>query len=224
MKTLQAYLFIPLLLLGLILNFSCSQIEGPAITQETPVYASKQAMQMSKDNIVTYLFSFNSAGFNFDFGISETVQTGSFSYDSDNPVNFNNGLGFYVFDFEFVPTLSFDPQRDIGWVLQPIFDNTTVEVPHGQLKISNDQWELFDSEGNLVFQIFANPDDDGGFTGHISEIALGGGFAILTYTQVNDGKVTICHRPGMQGQKTMKIPIGALDAHLRHGDSLGQCQ
>lgn len=40
----------------------------------------------------------------------------------------------------------------------------------------------------------------------------------------DDGKVTICHKPGTPAQKTMVIPIAALAGHLEHGDVLGPCQ
>lgn len=39
----------------------------------------------------------------------------------------------------------------------------------------------------------------------------------------DDGKVTICHKPGTPAQKTMVIPIQALAAHLGHGDVIGPC-
>ncbi len=36
-------------------------------------------------------------------------------------------------------------------------------------------------------------------------------------------KVTICHKPGAPDQRTLVIPIQALPAHLRHGDTVGPC-
>ena len=162
MKTLKIYPFVTLFLLGFVLISGCNQTESPITTEDTSTYAGEQALMKSNDDKVTYVFSFNSVGFEFDFGNTATVQTGSFSYDSGNPVSFNNGQGFYIVDFNFAPTLSFDSQRDIGWVPQPIFDNTTVETWSGQLNIINDQWELFDSDGNMVFRIYAWPDGGGG--------------------------------------------------------------
>ena len=115
--------------------------------------------------------------------------------------------------------LSFDSGRDIGWVPQPSFDNTTVETEQGELEIDNDQWELFDSNGDIVFQIFANP-AAGGFTGEISE--TGGTSADVTYALVDD-MVTICHKPNTPAQKTLVIPCRALAGHVRHGDTVGAC-
>lgn len=37
-------------------------------------------------------------------------------------------------------------------------------------------------------------------------------------------KVLICHKPGTPAQKTMNVPVDALEAHLDHGDVLGSCQ
>lgn len=99
------------------------------------------------------------------------------------------------------------------------FDNTTIETLHGELEIENDQWELFDSNGTIVFQIFANPDGGGGFTG---EIVGAGGRADVTYALVND-RVTICHKPNTPAQKTLVIPCHALAGHVRHGDTIGAC-
>jgi hypothetical protein len=217
MKKPNIYLFVILFLLGFVLISGCSQTENPLATERTSTYGGEQVLMKSKDEIVTYVFSFNSTGFDFDFGNNNTIQTGSFSYDSSNPVSFNNGQGYYIFDFNFVPSLSFDSQRDIGWVPQPTFDATTVETLQGQLNILNDQWELFDSDGNIVFQMDAYPDGGGGFTGAI-------GFASVTYTLVIDNKITICHKPGTPAEKTLRIPIEALDGHLGHGDMIGPCQ
>jgi hypothetical protein len=188
------------------------------------MYEGEQSLMKSNDDKVTYVFSFNPVGFEFDFGKNNTIQTGSFSYDSSNPVSFNNGQGFYIVDFNFEPTLSFDSQRDIGWVPQPSYDATTVETLQGQLNIFNDQWELFDPDGNMVFQIIANPDGGGGFTGTISENLPGGFLTSVTYTLVIDEKITICHKPGTPAEKTLLIPINALDGHLSHGDMISPCQ
>jgi hypothetical protein len=199
-------------------------VAGLLACEPTAPTDAMRAPQYSRvdDNTITYVFSFNSTGFQFDFGNRATVQTGSFSYDADNPVSFSNGQGFYVVDFNFVPSLSFDPQFDIGWVPQPTFDESTVETLRGQLKVLNDQWGLVDSGGNIVFQISAIPDGDGGFTGFISGGA--GPFTTVTYTLVVDGKVTICHKPGTPAEGTLAIPIAALDPHLGHGDTIGLCQ
>ena len=220
MKTLQTYLFVTFFLLGLILITGCSKTEGPTTPEETPTYAGEQALLKSDANrsSVTYKFFFNSDGFEFDFGNTAKVQVGSFSYDRDNPVSFDNGEGFYVVDFNFAPALSFDSGRDIGWVPIPSFDATTVETLTGEFEIENDQRELFDSNGDIVFQIFANP-DNGGFTG---EIVGGGGSADVTYALVND-RVTICHKPNTPAQKTLVIPCRALAGHVRHGDTVGAC-
>jgi hypothetical protein len=224
MKTLQTYLFVTFFLLGLFLISGCGQTESPITTEETSTYGGEQTLLKSNDEIVTYVFSFNSTGFEFDFGNSNTIQTGTFSYDSSNPVIFNNGQGFYIFDFNFVPSVSFDSQRDIGWVPQPSFDETTIETWSGQLDVINDQWELFDSDGNMVFQISAHPDGSGGFTGTIGETRPGGVLTAATFTLVIDNKITICHKPGTPAEKTLLIPIEALDGHLGHGDLIGPCQ
>jgi hypothetical protein len=36
-------------------------------------------------------------------------------------------------------------------------------------------------------------------------------------------KVTICHKPGTPAEKTMEVPAQAVDGHLGHGDTLGEC-
>lgn len=144
-----------------------------------------QAAAGVQPGTVTYKFSFDSTGFQFDFGNEAPVQIGSFSYD-DSPVNFANGEGFYLVDFDLAPELSFDPGRDIGWVPEPDFDNTTIETRQGELSLFNDQWELFDSNGLLVFQIFARPDGAGGFIGEIVENGTGVS-APVSYTQIPVG-------------------------------------
>jgi hypothetical protein len=35
--------------------------------------------------------------------------------------------------------------------------------------------------------------------------------------------VTICHKPGTRAQKTLVIPVQALEGHLGHGDTIGPC-
>lgn len=224
MKSSNIYLFVILFLVGFILISSCSQTESPITTEENLTYEVEQALMKSNDEIVTYVFSFNSTGFEFDFANNNTIQTGSFSYNSSNPISFNNGQGFHIFDFNFESAVSLDSQRDIGWVPQPTFDATTVETLKGQLNIINDQWELFDLDGNMVFQIWAQPDGGGGFTGEIIEYGNGTGLASVTNTLVIDNKIAICHKPGTPAEKTLRIPIKGLDGHLSHGDLIGPCQ
>ena len=36
-------------------------------------------------------------------------------------------------------------------------------------------------------------------------------------------KVTVCHKPGTEAEKTLEIAVSALPAHLAHGDREGQC-
>ena len=38
-----------------------------------------------------------------------------------------------------------------------------------------------------------------------------------------DERVTICHKPGTPAEKTLTIPLSALDGHLGHGDTVGPC-
>jgi len=37
-------------------------------------------------------------------------------------------------------------------------------------------------------------------------------------------KVTICHKPGTVDEETKQVPENALKGHLKHGDSLGECE
>jgi hypothetical protein len=39
-----------------------------------------------------------------------------------------------------------------------------------------------------------------------------------------DSETTICHMPGTPAEKTMTVPLSALQAHLDHGDTLGACE
>jgi len=39
----------------------------------------------------------------------------------------------------------------------------------------------------------------------------------------DDGKVTICHKPGTPAEKTLSVPPSAVPGHLGHGDTLGPC-
>jgi hypothetical protein len=48
----------------------------------------------------------------------------------------------------------------------------------------------------------------------VVEVEAGGG----------EDKVTICHKPGTPAEKTLVIPIQALEGHLGHGDAIGPCQ
>ena len=41
--------------------------------------------------------------------------------------------------------------------------------------------------------------------------------------QQSPPRVTICHKPGSPGQKTMTLPLPAAQAHLGHGDVPGAC-
>jgi hypothetical protein len=41
--------------------------------------------------------------------------------------------------------------------------------------------------------------------------------------QQSPPRVTVCHKPGTPAQKTMTLPQPAVEAHLRHGDTLGSC-
>ena len=41
--------------------------------------------------------------------------------------------------------------------------------------------------------------------------------------QQSPPRVTICHKPGTSGQKTMTLPEPAVQAHLGHGDAPGPC-
>lgn len=36
-------------------------------------------------------------------------------------------------------------------------------------------------------------------------------------------KVTLCHKPGTSDEATITVSINALDAHLAHGDTEGEC-
>lgn len=111
---------------------------------------------------VTITFSFNSEPISFDFGTGSTIQSGFFSYDDSNPVSVFNGTGFLLTDFQ-LDALSLDPTRNTFWVPAPLFDNTTIQTIGG----NDDQWDLFDQDGTFRFQLLANPDGQGGFTGEI---------------------------------------------------------
>ena len=39
-----------------------------------------------------------------------------------------------------------------------------------------------------------------------------------------EGKVLVCHKPGTPAEHELCVPDGALEAHLRHGDYLGECR
>lgn len=45
----------------------------------------------------------------------------------------------------------------------------------------------------------------------------------ITPPEPEDGKVTICHKPGTPAEKTLEIPEAALKGHLKHGDTVGAC-
>lgn len=42
-------------------------------------------------------------------------------------------------------------------------------------------------------------------------------------SEPEDGKVTVCHKPGTPAEKTLEIPEEALKGHLKHGDTVGAC-
>lgn len=42
-------------------------------------------------------------------------------------------------------------------------------------------------------------------------------------TDVPGSSVTICHQPGTPAQQTLTVPEAALDGHLGHGDTIGNC-
>ncbi len=128
---------------------------------------------------VTWEFTFSSAEFSFDFGTVSTDEVGQFTYeDTLQPVF--NGEGFPVTDFQ-LGGLHLDSARDIFWVPDPLFDNTTIEESDADL---NDRWELFDGSGVLRFQLIANPDGLGGFAGIMRENLTGAPPATVTYTQL----------------------------------------
>lgn len=115
-------------------------------------------------NPVTIAFSFNSEPFSFDFGTGSTIQHGFFSYDDGNPISVFNGTGFLVTDFQ-LDLLNLEPARNTFWVPAPSFENSTIQT-NGDI---DDTWNLIDQRGILRFQLFAQPDGQGGFTGDITE-------------------------------------------------------
>lgn len=46
---------------------------------------------------------------------------------------------------------------------------------------------------------------------------------VVTLSSSTHNNITICHKPGTPAEKTLVIPEPALNAHLRHGDTLGAC-
>jgi hypothetical protein len=187
-----------------------------------PVYSDTAVPSFSvhhDDGTVSYLFSFNATGFAFDFGNKATVQIGTFTYDSEDPVDFYNGQGFYVTHLDF-GGLSLDPQLDHAWVPQPTSDDSTIGIGPGEV---NDQWFLVESGGNYVFDLSGYPNGVGGFVGRIAE---SGTFAeaIVTYTLVEDGRVPICHKPGEASEHALVISVKGVAGHLLHGDTIGPCQ
>ena len=70
------------------------------------------------------------------------------------------------------------------------------------------------------------------FNGEIDELelfnrALSAQEILSIYGAGSFGKcreVTICHMPGEPAEKTLRIPLQALNGHLGHGDTLGICQ
>ncbi|MDQ5846366.1 MAG: LamG domain-containing protein [Acidobacteriota bacterium] len=69
------------------------------------------------------------------------------------------------------------------------------------------------------------------FQGIIDEVeiidrALSASEVQALFTAGSAGKckeATICHKPGTKAQKFLVIPVEALQGHLGHGDTLGQC-
>lgn len=41
--------------------------------------------------------------------------------------------------------------------------------------------------------------------------------------QDNDGRVTLCHKPGTEAEQTLSVAPSAVPGHLGHGDRLGNC-
>ena len=47
--------------------------------------------------------------------------------------------------------------------------------------------------------------------------------AAAALAQSEDGKATVCHKPGTPAGQTLAVDESALDAHLNHGDTEGAC-
>lgn len=61
--------------------------------------------------------------------------------------------------------------------------------------------------------------DVGGPSGVIFNASI----TVESTPEPEDGKVTICHKPGTPAEKTLEVPEAALKGHLKHGDTLGPC-
>ncbi|MHA7734040.1 choice-of-anchor C family protein [Nitrosopumilus sp. S6] len=60
-------------------------------------------------------------------------------------------------------------------------------------------------------------------TGTFCGPAIDNVIVVEQITEPEDGKVTICHKPGTPAEKTKEVPEAALKGHLKHGDTLGPC-
>jgi hypothetical protein len=50
-------------------------------------------------------------------------------------------------------------------------------------------------------------------------LLLATGCAVVVPAPVQDGKTPVCHK----GKKTLYVGDSAVDAHLKHGDYVGEC-
>ncbi len=53
-----------------------------------------------------------------------------------------------------------------------------------------------------------------------------GGYTLLpgeSFGSVDDGRVTVCHKPGTNAEQTKDLPHAALHGHTGHGDVIGAC-
>ena len=55
----------------------------------------------------------------------------------------------------------------------------------------------------------------------VVSVLLGAFF--MPATGVSQEMVTICHKPGTPAEKTLILPVSALQGHLGHGDTIGPC-
>ncbi|MGB5705781.1 MAG: carboxypeptidase-like regulatory domain-containing protein [Arenicellales bacterium] len=46
---------------------------------------------------------------------------------------------------------------------------------------------------------------------------------VISDDNISAAKVTVCHKPGTPAEKTLTIAAPAVNAHLNHGDSVGDC-
>lgn len=52
---------------------------------------------------------------------------------------------------------------------------------------------------------------------------LVGALAMPLTAAAGGEKVTLCHKPGTPDEVTIEVSVNALDAHLAHGDYVGEC-